>query len=87
VATLTGHGDLVFSSAWSPDGRRIVTASADKTLRIWEVSSGMLLSTLVGHDDAVFGCAWSPDGSRIASASLDSTLRIWEVSTGACWRP
>src|SRR5664279_1778676 len=63
IRTLTGHTDNVNSCAFSPDGRRIVSASRDNTLKIWDAESGAELATLTGHN-----CAFSPDGRRIVSA-------------------
>ena len=59
---------------------RIVSASDDKTLRIWDVESGQNLRTLSGYRSPVLGCAWSPDGRRIVSASADNTLRLTALS-------
>jgi WD40 repeat protein len=66
---------------WSPDGQRILSASWDKTLRIWDARSGHCLATLSGHQAPVMGCAWSPDGQRILSASYDGTLALWDAET------
>jgi len=84
VAVATGHQDSVRGCAWSPDGLRIVSASDDQTLRIWDAKSGACLATLSGHESHVLGCAWSPDLLRIVSASGDNTLRIWDAKSGAC---
>ena len=77
-----GHSNWVRSCAYSPDGSRIVSASSDQTLRIWDARSGDALLTLAGHTSAVLSCAYSPDGSRIVSASVDRTLRIWDARSG-----
>jgi WD40 repeat protein len=69
----------VWSAAFSPDGRRIVTASLDKTARIWDASSGQEIHVLRGHEDSVSSAAFSPDGTRIVTASLDNTVRVWDV--------
>ncbi len=82
----SGHGRAVVSCAWSPDGRRIVSASVDNTLRIWDAESGQSVRALRGHDDSVTGCAWSPDGRRIVSASADKTVRIWDAVSGQSLR-
>ncbi|MGO9514732.1 MAG: protein kinase domain-containing protein [Steroidobacteraceae bacterium] len=81
-AVLSGHGGHVISAAYSPDGTRIVTASADKTARIWDARTGRELTVLSGHGDSVESAAYSPDGSRIVTASDDKTARIWDARTG-----
>ncbi|WP_437978630.1 TIR domain-containing protein [Sorangium sp. So ce295] len=84
--TLSGHADWVNACAISPDAQRIVSASDDGTLKVWELSTGRLLSTLQGHakgvNKGVKSCALSPDGQRVVSASGDGTLKVWELSTG-----
>jgi len=82
LAVLSGHGDRVYSAAYSPDGRRIVTASDDKTARIWDATTGAQLTVLSGHNGVVQSAAYSPDGRRIVTASRDKTARIWDASTG-----
>src|SRR5512144_1170233 len=71
----------VWAVAFSPDGQRLATASADKTARIWSVTTGAQLLTLT-HSDAVSSVAFSPDGQRLATASSDKTARIWNAVTG-----
>ena len=79
-----GHFGSVSDCAWSPDGRRVLSASDDNTLKIWDAYSGHCLLSLAGHSSFVTGCAWSPDGRRILSASADQTLKIWEADSGRC---
>jgi len=83
IAVLSGHGDIVYSAAYSPDGTRVVTASDDKTARIWDASTGASLAVLSGHSDRVYSAAYSPDGTRIVTASWDKTARIWDARTHA----
>ena len=78
---LSGHGGTVMSAAFSPDGRRIVTASHDQTARIWDAATAQVLAVLSGHDDFVTSAAFSPDGRRIVTASRDRTARIWDAVT------
>ena len=71
------------SAAFSPDGKRIVTASEDKTARIWDAATGKPIGEpLKGHEDAVCSAAFSPDGKRIVTASRDKTARLWDAATG-----
>ena len=66
------------------DGKRAVSASRDKTLKVWELESGRLLRTLEGHSDRVNGVSVTADGKRAVSASGDKTLKVWELESGAC---
>src|SRR5262245_62389935 len=71
----------VHSAAFSPDGSRIVTASEDKTARIWDAASAKEIAVLRGHGHYVISAAFSPDGSRIVTASADKTARIWDAAS------
>lgn len=82
VRTLTGHTGPVNSAAFSPDGKRIVSASDDKTLRLWDSETGEEIITLTGHTGFVYSVAFSPDGKMIVSGSSDNTLKLWDAKTG-----
>ncbi|MEH1850655.1 MAG: ribosome assembly protein 4, partial [Nostoc sp.] len=82
VNTLEGHSSYVNSVAYSPNGQQLASASNDKTIKIWDVSSGQLLKTLTGHSSYVNSVAYSPNGQQLASASNDKTIKIWDVSSG-----
>jgi WD40 repeat protein/mono/diheme cytochrome c family protein len=79
VRDLVETQDVVFSVAFSPDSTKIATAGADRTIRIFEVQSGKLLSQIEDHADWIFGVAFSPDGKRLASASRDKTAKVFDV--------
>src|SRR4029077_2987519 len=82
VAVLRGHEGAVYGAAFSPDGRRIVTASFDKTARIWDANAAREIGVLRGHEGGVSSAAFSPDGRLIVTASDDRTARIWDAQTG-----
>jgi WD40 repeat protein/serine/threonine protein kinase/TPR repeat protein len=82
LVVLSGHGDRVFCAAYSPDGTQIVTASADKSARIWDARTGAQRAVLAGHTDRVFSAVYSPDGTRIVTGSHDKSARIWDAHTG-----
>src|SRR5258708_39742031 len=66
----------------SPDGKRVVTVSADKTARLWDAESGEQIGLpLVGHTDIVSSVAFSSDGRRIVTASWDKTARLWDIDS------
>jgi len=79
---LSGHEGLVRSASFSPDGKRIVTASYDRTARIWDTATGQQIALLRGHDGALSSASFSPDGKLIVTASYDTTARIWDAVTG-----
>jgi len=82
IMAITGHTQKVRSAAFSPDGRYIVTASSDKTARIWDAATGREIMSLKGHTDGIKSAAFSPDGRYIVTASSDKTARIWDAATG-----
>ena len=83
LRTLEGHTGWVSGVAVTPNGRLAISASHDRTLKVWDVGSGTLLRTLAGHADVVSGVAVTPDGRLAISASDDGTLRVWDVASGA----
>ncbi len=67
------------SVAFSPDGKRLVSGSGDKTIKLWDTATGKELLTLKGHSSTVFSVAFSPDGKRLASGSMDETIKVWDI--------
>jgi WD40 repeat protein/serine/threonine protein kinase len=82
TALLADHKDIVNSAAYSLDNKRIVTASKDKTAKIWDASSGRLLVSLIGHKDNVLNAKFSPDGKYVVTVSSDRTAKLWNAANG-----
>lgn len=84
LRTLEGHTRSISSVMIHPDGRRVVSASADGTLMVWRIEAGACLRTLRGHTGSIVGAALSKDGARLLSAGSDNTLRQWDFESGQC---
>jgi WD40 repeat protein len=82
LRTLKGHSASVNGVAVTQDGKRAVSASADHTLKVWDLDTGRMLRTLEGHSASVNGAAVTQDGKRTISASADNTLKVWDLDTG-----
>ena len=76
--SLEGHTDGVYSASFSPDGERIVTASADRSAKVWDLE-GNELASLEGHTKPLTSASFSPDGERIVTASWDGSAKVWAV--------
>lgn len=88
-----GHTQQVTAVSFSPNGRRLATASEDESIKLWDLESGRVRGTLHGHGAVegslkyaagVTSVAFSPDGRHLASGSRDCTVRIWDVSLEKC---
>ena len=82
VGQLRGHSNAIIHLAFSPDGRRLATASHDRTAKVWDANDGRVIWTLAAHTDRVNGVAFSPDGKWLATGCRDGTVKLWDASTG-----
>ena len=79
---LLGHTDIVFAATFSADGKKIVSASGDHTVRVWDAQTGDLILGPLRLDADACCVAFSPDGKQIASGSTDNTIQVWDALTG-----
>ncbi len=82
ISTLVGHTGSVTDVVALTDGKQAISASFDKTLRVWDLSSGEEVHALKGHKKGVNAVAVTPDGKLAISASDDNTLKIWDLRSG-----
>jgi WD40 repeat protein len=80
VQVYPGSVSSISSVAFSPDGKRILTGSADKTVRVWSVASGEEMGSLIEQTGPVSSVAFSPDGKRILTGSRDGIARLWDAA-------
>ncbi|MEO8893517.1 MAG: serine/threonine-protein kinase, partial [Coleofasciculaceae cyanobacterium] len=80
--TITGHTSFINYLLISPDGQTLASASADKTIKLWNLATGKEIRTLRGHTSFVNYIVISPDGQTLASASADKTIKLWNLATG-----
>jgi WD40 repeat protein/serine/threonine protein kinase len=79
---LKGHAGMITAVAWSPDGRTLFTASADRTVKQWDVADRKERATWTGHQEKVTSVALAPNGKVAASSDEAGSVILWDVSTG-----
>ncbi|MGK7904945.1 MAG: caspase family protein [Hormoscilla sp.] len=83
----SGHENSVWSVAFSPDGKRIVSGSKDNTIGLWDLEGNPIGEPFRGHENSVWLVAFSPDGKRIVSGSSDNTIRLWDLEGNPIGEP
>ena len=73
--------ESIFSVAYSPDGKTLLSGSGDRDIKLWDMATGKLKGTLLGHTGIVWSVACSPDGKTAASGSYDTTIKLWDMAT------
>lgn len=84
MGTLTGHTRWVSAVAFTPDGKRAVSAAHDGVLRVWSLRSGRCTAVMEGHSGRINSMDVSPDGKTAATVGEDRVACVWDVKTGAC---
>lgn len=79
---LTGHNNSVQALAATPDGRLLVSASWDRTVRVWDLATGRAVHVFEGHDQYVESVGITPDGRSAVSGSVDGSVRVWDLTVG-----
>ncbi|RKU39120.1 hypothetical protein C6496_03415 [Candidatus Poribacteria bacterium] len=80
--SLEGHTGRVTKIAFSSDGATLASASEDRTIRLWNVATGIHKHTLTGHNSYIYSITFSPDGKTLTSGSENGKIRLWNVTTG-----
>lgn len=88
LCVFRGHytSGVIFTVAWSPDGKRIVSGASDRTAQVWDALDGGNVLKYTGHEKTVTAAAWSHDRKLIASTSDDGTVQIWDAVSGEALR-
>lgn len=81
-AEIKGHTEMVLSARLSPDGKRVVTASQDKTARVSDAKTGKLVCQLKGNEGPVASAEFNAEGTRVATGTYHGEVRVWDAKTG-----
>ena len=73
TGVLSGHTGEISKVTFNPQGSKILTASSDRSCKLWSADTGTLIQNLVGHEDEIFSCAFNYEGDTIITGSKDNT--------------
>jgi WD40 repeat protein len=80
IQTVQGHGDALVAATFSADGRRILSAGGDCTVRVWDATTLEPIHTFRGHRGPIRCLAISSDGKFLVSGSTDRTVKVWDLT-------
>ena len=80
IKALVGHEGAVTALSFSADGTRLVSGSADKTARVWQIGEGKEIAKFAAHTNTVTAVAYTNDGNQVISGSADNSLKLWQVA-------
>ncbi len=86
-AELKGHKEMIFATAFAPNGRTLASGSMDGTVRLWDLPSGKEIARLDGHRGWVLALSFAPDGKTLVSAGTDTTALVWDLAPYLKKRP
>jgi WD40 repeat protein len=84
IRTFIGHNSDVSDVAECIGGSYVLSSSMDKTLKLWDITTGTCVHTFIGHNGQVLSMAIFPNSQKALSASRDKTVKLWDINTGRC---
>jgi len=84
LQTFQEHSERIRAIAFSPDGSLLASGSNDRTVKLWDIQSGICVDTLRGHTNWIRSVTFSPDGLQLVSGGDDKTIRFWDVRSRRC---